>query len=201
MVLVQFLPPAVSDAHFVAWKAPRQRRAVLAACCMAARRIVGRPGRRWRTSQRAQHEPGVRKLRRACPAAGKSPLVWAPGLLWWAAAPTGLWAHHDGRVSEGGRPADPSADRSIAFKRWPPGPLFGVDVKNNLSQLKGFAGNYPAKTSIPTGYTPQTGRGLEKRPPNPPLKMCNRCLATPTIVFHKAKVPITVTRVLMKVLS
>ena len=147
---------------------------------MAARRIVGRPGRRWRTSQRAQHAPGVRKRRRACPAAGKSPLVWAPGLLWWAAAPTGLWAHHDGSVSEGGRPADPSADRSIAFKRWPPGPLFGVDVKNNLSQLKGFAGNYPAKTSIPTGYTPQTGRGLEKRPPNPPLKMCNRCLATPT---------------------
>ena len=117
MVLVQFLPPAVSDAHFVAWKAPRQRRAALAACCMAARRIVGRPGRRWRTSQRAQHAPGVRKRRRACPAAGKSPLVWAPGLLWWAAAPTGLWAHHDGRVSEGGRPADPSADRSIAFKR------------------------------------------------------------------------------------
>ena len=84
-------------------QAPRQRRAALAACCMAARRIVGRPGRRWRTSQRAQHAPGVRKRRRACPAAGKSPLVWAPGLLWWAAAPTGLWAHHDGSVSEGGR--------------------------------------------------------------------------------------------------
>ena len=134
----------------------------------------------------AQDAPGVRKRRCACPAAGKSPLAWSPGLLWWAAAPTGLWAHHDGSVSEGGRPADPSADRSIAFKRWPPGPLFGVDVKNNLSQLKGFAGNYPAKTSTPTGYTPQTGRGLEKRPPNPPLKMCNRCLATPTIVRYES---------------
>ena len=163
-------------------QAPRQRRAALAACCMAARRIVGRPGRRWRTSQRAHHAPGVRKRRRTCPAAGKSPLVWAPGLLWWAAAPTGLWAHHDGSVSEGGRPADPSADRSIPFKRWPLGPLFGVAVKNNLSQLKGDAGKYPLKTSIPTGYTPQTGRGLEKRPPNPPLKMCNRCLATPTSI-------------------
>ena len=141
-------------------QAPWQRRAALAACCMAARRIVGRPGRGWRTSQRAQHAPGVHKRRRACPAAGKSLLAWAPGLLWWAAAPAGLWAHHDGSVSEGGRPADPSADRSIAFKRWPPGPLFGVDVKQNLIIFKGYAGNGWAKTSIPTEHNPQTGRGL-----------------------------------------
>ena len=79
------------------------RRAALTACWMAARRIVGRPDRRWRTRLRAQRVVGVRERRHGRPAAGKSALPSPPGLWWWRRRRVGFCAHHCESVSVGGR--------------------------------------------------------------------------------------------------
>ena len=158
-------------------KTRRQRRAAWTACCTAARRIVGRPARIWGTRHCAQRALGVRARMRSCPTAAQSGNAVDSG----AVVVGGGAKEGFGRMMK--------ADRWVAGSGSEPPPIASSDGPRGCVREFIFPCRNTFKLPPCSGLAKKCSRMnsylqnimvLRKDPPFPALKMCARCLASPT---------------------